>query len=96
MSLRDRYAITDARLLKVLAQMERAIEEPLARGDLALSVGLSVRQLERLFVQRLGRTIDQLYLGIRLDQACLLLTRTGMPVTAIAMACGFRSSASSS
>lgn len=94
LSLRDRYAITDDRLLKVLAQMERAVEEPLARADLALSVGLSVRQLERLFVQRLGRTIDQLYLGIRLDQARVLLTRTGLSVTAIALACGFRSSSS--
>lgn len=94
LSLRDRYAITGDRLLKVLAQMERAIEEPMTRGELALSAGVSLRQLERLFVQRRGRTIDQLYLGIRLDQACVLLTRTGLPVTAIALACGFRSSSS--
>lgn len=94
MSLRERYGITDDRLLKVIVQIESALEEPLSRRDLAAMAGLSVRQLERLFVMHLGQTIGQVYLGIRFDQAGVLLTRTSLPITAIALACGFRSSSS--
>lgn len=92
--LRDRYKVADDRLLKVLAQMEMAVEEPLTRAALAAVAGVSVRQLERLFAQCLGRTIDAVYLDIRFEQAATLLTRTGLPITDIALACGFLSSSS--
>lgn len=92
LSLRERYGNADDRLLRVLAQMEAAVEEPMTRRELASVAGVSLRQLERLFADRLGRTIDAVYLGIRIDQARLLLTQTGLSVTAVALACGFRSS----
>lgn len=92
LSLRDRYKVHDERLLKVLVEMETAMEMVRSRQDLARVAGLSVRQLERLFVQLLGRTQHQIYLDIRLKQADVLLLRTGMSVTDIALSCGFRSS----
>jgi transcriptional regulator GlxA family with amidase domain len=91
-SLRDRYRVNDDRLLKALARMEAAVEYPASRDDLAQLAGISVRQLERLSSTLLGRTLHQTYLAIRLAQADLLLRKTGMSVTAVALSCGFRSS----
>lgn len=91
-SLRDRYDVNDDRLLRVLAEMEVAVEDIQPREALARVAGLSIRQLERLFVRLLGRTLHQTYLDIRLKQADQLLLKTGMSVTAIALGCGFRSS----
>jgi transcriptional regulator GlxA family with amidase domain len=91
-SLRDRYGINDDRLLRVLAEMEVAVEDTRSRDALARVAGLSVRQLERLFVNLLGRTLHQTYLDIRLKQSDQLLLKTGLSITAIALSCGFRSS----
>jgi transcriptional regulator GlxA family with amidase domain len=91
LSLRDRYAVHDDRLLKVLAEMETSVEDPLARKDLASIAGISVRQLERLFLLHLGESVNGAYMRIRLDQAQQLVQKSGMSVMAVAVACGFRS-----
>jgi transcriptional regulator GlxA family with amidase domain len=91
-SLRERYGVNDDRLLKVLAEMESAVENTRSREDFARTAGISVRQLERLFVRLLGYTLHEAYLNIRLDQADQLILKTGMSATAIALNCGFRSS----
>ncbi len=88
--LRERYAISDRRLLKALAVMERAIEEPAPRAEIARQAGLSVRQLERLFRDHLDGSIADAYGAIRMEKAERLLARTAMPVTQVAFACGFR------
>ncbi|MGK7866185.1 GlxA family transcriptional regulator [Falsiroseomonas sp. E2-1-a20] len=93
MSLRERYATSHPDLLAVLDQMERSIEAPLPREELARLAGLSVRQLERLFRSHLGRTISAHYLGLRLDHARRLLRQTPLSVLDTAMACGFVSAA---
>lgn len=92
LSLRDRYAITNDRVLKALAHMEATVEEPACRSELARIGGVSVRQLERLFLHQLGETMNQAYLRIRLTQAEELVRKTGLSVTMIALACGFRNS----
>ncbi len=90
--LRERYGIANDRVLKVLARMEESTAEPLTHRELAGQAGVSLRQLERLFARDLGSTIGAVYLGIRLDKAQELLRKTGMQVTAVAFACGFRNS----
>lgn len=92
LSLRDRHGVNDDRLLKVLAEMEAAVEKPRSRDHLARVAGISVRQLERLFTKLPGRSLHGTYLDIRLTQAEQLLLKTGMSVTEIALSCGFRSS----
>lgn len=92
LSLRDRHGITDDRVLRVLALMEEAIEEPAPRIELARLAGLSVRQLERLFSRHLGMTIAGAYRASRLARANDLLRKTGIATTEIALASGFRSS----
>ena len=91
LSLRDRYQLSNDRVLKALAQMESSVEDPLPRADLANIAGVSVRQLERLFSAHLGETIEQSYKRIRLQQADQLLRTTGMTVLDVAIACGFPS-----
>ena len=89
MTLRERFGVTHPRLLRVLGEMEGRIEEPVSRASLAVSAGLSPRQLERLFRVHLGTTIGEHYLGVRLDRAQTLLRQTTMPVLDVAIACGF-------
>ncbi|WP_312861416.1 GlxA family transcriptional regulator [Segnochrobactrum spirostomi] len=85
----ERFGTTDRRLIGVLQTMEQAIEEPRTREALAAGAGLSVRQLERLFADRLGTTLRDHYLGVRLDHAAALVRQTAMSVAEIAVACGF-------
>ena len=79
----------------VLAQALRLIdagaldEAPLS--DVADSIGLSERQLRRVFVEQLGATPTQVNATRRLLFAKQLLTETTLPVTDVAMAAGFAS-----
>ena len=69
--------------------MESTIEAPMHAATVARSVGLSPRQLERLFRQHLGQTPAAYAAGLRLDRARILLRETAMPVTAVGAACGY-------
>jgi transcriptional regulator GlxA family with amidase domain len=93
MSLRERYEVRHAGLLRVLAAMEEALEAPLARAALADLAGVSVRQLERLFTEQLGSSIGRHYLALRLDHARRLLRQTSLSVIETALACGFSNAA---
>jgi transcriptional regulator GlxA family with amidase domain len=73
--------------------MERHIEEPLALKRLAGEVGLSLRQIERLFHGELGRSPAEYYRHLRLERAKHLLAQTRMPVLEVALASGFASAA---
>jgi transcriptional regulator GlxA family with amidase domain len=89
MTLRERYGVSHPKLLRILEEMEARIEEPASREELAALVGVSVRQLERLFATHLGSSFGEHSIGIRLDRAQALLRQTAMPVLAVAVACGF-------
>lgn len=89
LGLRDRYGTANDAVLRTLAEIERTVETPLSRQELAAIAGVSPRQLDRLFVAHLGETVAATSLAIRLEQARRSLRSTGMSVTEIAMACGF-------
>ncbi len=91
MPIQYRTGITHPKLLAVIAHMEAYVESPVSVPDLADSVGLSSRQLERLFKERLGKTPTRYYLDLRLQRARLLLIQTSMSVLQIAVATGFTS-----
>lgn len=86
---RRRFGVSHPGLLAALARMEERIEEPLSRQDLAAIAGLSLRQLERLFRGRLGRSVGEHYLDLRLRAARRHLRQTTLAVTEVALACGF-------
>jgi transcriptional regulator GlxA family with amidase domain len=92
LGLRERYGVSNDKVLRALSSMERSIEEPVSREDLASSLAISVRQLERLFRSHLNAGVKAVYLSIRIHHAQALLRKTSMPVTEVAFACGFRSS----
>lgn len=89
MGLRARIGGHHPKLIAAIERMEENLEDPLTPEDLAAFIGLSRRQLERLFRQHVGRSPTQFYLELRLQRARLLLTQTDLPVVDVAVACGF-------
>ncbi len=89
MELRARLNITSSKLLEAIEGMEGSLEEPMSCAELARSVGLSPRQLERLFSKYLNRSPTRYYLGLRLDRARFLLLQTSLSILNVALACGF-------
>ncbi len=71
--------------------MERHIEAPLGIAAVADEIGLSTRQLERLFKLHLGTRPASFYAALRLDRARELLRLSDLSVTEIGAACGFQS-----
>jgi transcriptional regulator GlxA family with amidase domain len=95
MALPARLGVRHPKLMSVIKLMEENLEEPLDRGKLAKSAGLSSRQLERLFRKYLNRSPARYYVELRLNRARLLLLQTNMPVIDLALACGFVSASTS-
>ncbi len=89
MPLRRRLRISHPKLIAVIEQMEANLEDPLGRDDLAHSVGLSVRQVERLFMKYLKMTPARYYMELRLKRAQMLLSQTSMSILDVSVACGF-------
>ncbi len=82
------YQVPD-RLREAIVLMERNIEEPLTQSELASYLGLSARQLQRIFKKYIGVTPVRYYLNVRLDRARGLVTQTELPIMEIAALCGF-------
>ena len=89
MELRARVGVAHPKLLTVISEMESRIEQPLTCAHLAKIVGLSPRQLERLFQRYLDATPTRYYLALRLQRARHLLRQTSMPILSVGLACGF-------
>lgn len=88
-NLRVRLGVSHPRLVAAIALMEDNIEEPWSCGELAAAVGLSARQLERLFEKHLATTPMRYYLRLRLSQARGLLAQTTLSVLRVGLVCGF-------
>ncbi|GAB3257302.1 GlxA family transcriptional regulator [Chitinimonas naiadis] len=78
-------------LSEALALMEANLAEPLATEEVARLVGVSRRQLERLFKQHLDELPSRYYLGLRLKRARRLLQQSSQSILQIGLACGFAS-----
>jgi len=91
--LAERHGTTNAAVLQAIAAMEDHVSDPLDLGQLAALCGLGRRQLNRLFGERLGRSTMAFYRDLRLQKACNLLDHSPLPITEIALATGFASSA---
>ncbi len=84
-------AMRHPKLARVIAAMEQHIAAPISPAVLARDVGLSARQLERLFRRHLNRSPKRYYMDLRLSKARTLLLQTDMSVISVALACGFAS-----
>jgi transcriptional regulator GlxA family with amidase domain len=87
--LRARLGVQNSKVLTIIELMEANLSEPLSLVQIADHVGLSRRQIERLFRQEMGRSPARYYLEIRLDRARHLLLQSTLPVVEVAVACGF-------
>lgn len=87
--LRARLGVQNSKVLSVIEFMEANLSEPLSLAEIASKVGLSRRQIERLFRTEMGRPPARYYLEIRLDRARHLLLQSSLPIVEVAIACGF-------
>ncbi len=71
--------------------MSSHIEDRLTPGEISASIGVSQRQLERLFQRHLQCTPQQKYMDLRLQHARRLLLETSLPILDISIAAGFTS-----
>lgn len=91
LSIPTRIGVRHPKLSIVIKMMEENIEEPISPSLLARDVGMSTRQLERLFRRYLNRSPKRYYMEIRLQKARNLLMQSDMSVINVALACGFAS-----
>ena len=91
LSVPTRIGVRHPKLSLVIQMMEVNIEEPISPSILAKDVGMSTRQLERLFRRYLNRSPKRYYMELRLQKARNLLMQTDMSVINVALACGFAS-----
>ncbi len=89
----ERYATTCGPVIDAIEAMENHIADTLDLQQLARLSGVSPRQLNRLFQQKMGRSTISFYRHIRLQKARNLLTSSPLSITEIALATGYTSSA---
>ena len=84
-------ALGSARLKEALELMAANLAEPLQAEDIAQLVGVSRRQLERLFRQHMDTFPSRYYLELRLKHARRQLKQTTHSILQVGLACGFAS-----
>ena len=87
--LQLRLGTSQPKLIETVSIMESNIEEPISLDELARHVGVSRRQLERLFQKHLHCVPTRYYLELRLARARQLLLQTSISIVDVAFACGF-------
>lgn len=87
-------ALSDARVKSAVKAMEDSLELPLNIYELAKTIGVSTRHLERMFKEVFNQTPARFYKQLRTKRARALVEDTQMPMMEIALATGFGSSSS--
>lgn len=91
MALSTRFRVSHPRLARLLERMEDSLANPPDLPTLAAEVGITSRQVERLFRRHLGIPPAVFHLRLRLEHARHLLRETDASVRAVALDCGFGS-----
>lgn len=88
-SLQSRNGMRNPHLARAIQIMHDHIETPVSPSAIAQELGISTRQLERLFGKFLNSSPKKYFTEIRLERARHLLLQTEASVTEVALACGF-------
>lgn len=88
----DLERVSDVRVHKAVHFIEQRIDDFPSVSSIAAHVGVSARQLERIFKTSLGMTPAALHRMMRLQYGKWLVTNTRDSVTHIALGCGFSDS----
>ncbi|KKJ76705.1 transcriptional regulator [Kiloniella litopenaei] len=89
----ERYGTHHPSIIQTLETMENHIADPLSLKQLALLSSISPRQLNRIFIDKIGQSTMSVYRSLRLEKAYNLIQHTVLSLTEIALATGFSSSA---
>ncbi len=90
-SLQSRYGLRNAHIVAAVRLMTDHMEEPMSPSEIAAKLGISTRQLERLFERYMKCSPKKFATDLRLERARNLLLQTELSATEIAHACGFAS-----
>lgn len=90
-SLQSRLGMRNTHLTRAIAIIEKNLEEPIPTCELADRLGISTRQLERLFGRFLNTSPKKYFMDLRLHRARNMIVQTEASITEIAVACGFNS-----
>ena len=85
----DRLRDVPETLRRAVSLMSENLEDPMPVNAVAKSVGLSLRQTERLFSTHLSIAPKRYYLKLRLQHARQLIEQTSLSIMEISVACGF-------
>lgn len=91
-SLQSRNGMRNPHLSAAINRMKETLGAPIPPSAIAREIGISVRQLERVFGRFLNTSPKKYYLELRLERARRLLVQTEMSITDVAHACGFDTS----
>lgn len=90
-SFQARTGLRNRKVAQAVRFMSERLEESFSSQEIADELGVSVRQLERLFNAYLHMSPKRYLMQLRIDRARQLLTQTEMPMIDISTACGFSS-----
>lgn len=85
----NRPGVRNKHLKKAIDIMIDNLETPVPASTISKGVGISRRQVERLFGRYLQCSPKRYYLELRLERARGLLLHTDQPIVEVASACGF-------
>lgn len=88
-SLQSRKGIRNHHLARAIEVMRERLHEPISATEIARGLGISTRQLERLFERYLNSSPKTYFMEMRLERARHLLLQTESGITQVALACGF-------
>ncbi len=87
------YHVNNRLVGRALLLMEQNLSRSLSSDEIAARVGISKRQLERLFSRETNDSLQKFYRKIRLRYGLWLLQNTKRLITDIAQECGFADTA---
>ncbi|HAU5562767.1 TPA: AraC family transcriptional regulator [Serratia fonticola] len=87
-----RGGLAPAVLRRVLAFIDAQLDQPLTLAQLAAEAALSEYHFARMFRSSVGEAPHQFVMRRRMDTALQLLKFSALPLTEIALRCGFHSS----
>lgn len=88
-SVQSRIGVRNEHLIQAIKMMTENIEQKLTIKEISKRMGVSSRQLERVFKKHLNCAPNMHYMNVRLERARRLLIQTDFSVIEVGIACGF-------
>lgn len=85
----DTLICDDEKFQQAVRIMAENIEEPVSGAEIADRLGVSPRQVQRIFAKNGFETPLKYYLNLRLNRGQQLIEQTRMSLTEVGIACGF-------